>query len=275
MEALKVETEYIGQNNDIILVKLQGHVDQSNSDKLEQLIEQILADKKSKIVVDMKELTYMSSAGWGKFIGEIKRIREQGGDLKLARLTPEVYEIFNILEFYHILDEYPTIEDAVSEFDQTPRPSRTPDEELLRELDNVNEEENQEAPQIPENGISFLPPEDFISQEFEEPSEDNYGSGEEIEIPLSESAVDFDAKDVQFRDIGSEFPESNLKELPVVEKIKRVVMTYPLLGSWGIRKMLRHDEFGAEKVNVFKIWRILRKLDLNSKYKRYRFFRSY
>ena len=34
---------------------------------------------------------------------EIKSIREQNGDLKLVRMIPDVYEIFELLEFHHIL----------------------------------------------------------------------------------------------------------------------------------------------------------------------------
>jgi anti-sigma B factor antagonist len=64
---------------------------------------------------------YISSAGWGIFIGEIKEIRNHGGDLKLAGMVPDVYEVFQLLEFQSILDAFPTTEEAVRAFDSPMR----------------------------------------------------------------------------------------------------------------------------------------------------------
>jgi len=60
---------------------------------------------------------YISSAGWGIFISEIKGIRERGGDLKLVRMIPDVYEVFELLEFHYILKAYDSIEEAIRDFD--------------------------------------------------------------------------------------------------------------------------------------------------------------
>jgi len=60
---------------------------------------------------------YISSAGWGIFISEIKGIREKGGDLKLVHMIPDVYEVFELLEFNYILKAFDSLEEAVSDFD--------------------------------------------------------------------------------------------------------------------------------------------------------------
>jgi hypothetical protein len=69
------------------------------------------------IIVDLGNVDYISSAGWGIFISEIKSIRENDGDLKLVKMVPDVYEIFELLEFHHILDVYDTIDEAVNKFE--------------------------------------------------------------------------------------------------------------------------------------------------------------
>jgi len=65
-----------------------------------------------------------------------------------------------------------------------------------------------------------------------------------------------------------------LAELPISEKIKHVVAQNPLLGVMGIRRVLRHENFGKTKIGYFRLRRILRELDLNTKEKRYRYYRS-
>ena len=69
-----------------------------------------------KIVVDLSGVNYISSAGWGIFIGEIKRIRNHGRDLKLSGMTGDVHELFQLLEFHSILEAYPTAQEAIAAF---------------------------------------------------------------------------------------------------------------------------------------------------------------
>jgi anti-sigma B factor antagonist len=62
------------------------------------------------IIIDSSNVDYISSAGWGIFISEIKGIREKGGDLKLVRMIPDVYKVFELLEFHYIIKAFDTIE---------------------------------------------------------------------------------------------------------------------------------------------------------------------
>jgi hypothetical protein len=43
-------------------------------------------------------------------------MRENGGDLKLARMIPPVQEIYQLLEFDRILEAYHTLEEAQRSF---------------------------------------------------------------------------------------------------------------------------------------------------------------
>ena len=73
-------------------------------------------------------MNYISSAGWGIFISEIKEIRENGGDLKLAAMIGDVYEVFELLEFQTILESFDTVEEAVKSFGE-PAPGKNGNEE--------------------------------------------------------------------------------------------------------------------------------------------------
>lgn len=116
MDDLSIKKYFSPGVNDVIIVKLTGYVDHSNSRYVERVISEILNSGKIKIIFDFSELVYMSSAGWGVFVGEIKTVREKGGDIKLASMTPEVSEVYQILEFFHIIDDYTSINDALKSF---------------------------------------------------------------------------------------------------------------------------------------------------------------
>lgn len=119
MEGIQVSTETAGSRNHISIIKVGGYIDTTTSSELERALDALLKQGRFFIVVDLGNVDYISSAGWGIFISEIKSIRENGGDLKLVRMVPDVYEIFELLEFHHILDVYDNVNEAVGKFESS------------------------------------------------------------------------------------------------------------------------------------------------------------
>jgi len=101
---------------DVTILKVSGYLDTTTTSELETALYGLLKKDRCKIVVDLTGVTYISSAGWGIFIGEIKEIRSRGGDLKLAGMVGDVFEVFQLLEFQTILESYPSAEDAIEAF---------------------------------------------------------------------------------------------------------------------------------------------------------------
>lgn len=104
---------------DVSTLKVSGYLDITTAGELETALAGLLENGHYKVVADLSGVTYISSAGWGIFIGEIKGIRNRGGDLKLAGMVGDVYEVFQLLEFQSILEAYPTAEEAVDAFSRS------------------------------------------------------------------------------------------------------------------------------------------------------------
>jgi anti-anti-sigma factor len=64
----------------------------------------------------MEKVSYVSSAGWGLFISLLHKTREHNGDIKLASMTNEVKNVFNLLAFSNLIYSYKTVEEAVAAF---------------------------------------------------------------------------------------------------------------------------------------------------------------
>jgi anti-sigma B factor antagonist len=105
---------------DVSVISVKGYVDTTTSVELEESLKRLLRKGRYNIIIDLGDVNYISSAGWGIFISEIKEIRENEGDLKLARMIGDVYEVFELLEFQTILESYDTIEEAVASFGRSP-----------------------------------------------------------------------------------------------------------------------------------------------------------
>jgi anti-sigma B factor antagonist len=113
MDNISVSISEYPQNKDVTLLAVKGFIDTTTAPEFEKKFQTVLGEKKYKLVVDLKDVNYISSAGWGIFISEIKRIRNQKGDLLLVGMNPEVSEVFELLEFNTILKAFPNVEMAV------------------------------------------------------------------------------------------------------------------------------------------------------------------
>jgi anti-sigma B factor antagonist len=120
MEGINVSFSKPEENPDVSVLSIQGYVDTTTSAELEESLKRLLKKGRFNIVIDLGGVNYISSAGWGIFISEIKSIRENGGDLKLASMVGDVYEVFELLEFQTILENYDTIGEAVKSFGKAP-----------------------------------------------------------------------------------------------------------------------------------------------------------
>lgn len=118
MEGIQLSVEKTGIKNSISIIKVGGYIDTTTSSELEHALNSLLKAGSYNIIIDLGNVDYVSSAGWGIFISEIKGIREKGGDLKLVRMIPEVYEVFELLEFHYILKAFDSIEDAIKDFER-------------------------------------------------------------------------------------------------------------------------------------------------------------
>ncbi|RMG27092.1 MAG: STAS domain-containing protein, partial [Methanobacteriota archaeon] len=145
MEGIQVSTEVAGSRNHISIIKVGGYIDTTTASELERALDSLLKQGRFNIIVDLGNVDYISSAGWGIFISEIKSIRENGGDLKLVRMVPDVYEIFELLEFHHILDVYDSIDEAINKFEMVeggaapapkPRPQPKPEPSVTQPASN-------------------------------------------------------------------------------------------------------------------------------------------
>lgn len=118
MDKLLIDVEKV---EGVVVLKLQGLVDSGTSQVIEKRLNDLISDGNVKILVDLDLVDYISSAGWGIFIGEIKGVRNDNGDIKLASMRPDVREVFDLLEFNTLLTPYDSRGDALAAFEAEKR----------------------------------------------------------------------------------------------------------------------------------------------------------
>jgi len=97
MPDIQVEVSYTGNNDEIAVISARGFIDTTTAPDLEKKLEEQLALNKYKIVVNLENIDYVSSAGWGVFVSEIREIRENNGDLVLVNMSSDVYDVYELM----------------------------------------------------------------------------------------------------------------------------------------------------------------------------------
>lgn len=236
-QGIKIKTSEVGAMGDIALVRVQGFVDTNTCMELRKAIDDILLQSSYNLVFDLGAVNYVSSAGWGVFVGEIRTIRESGGDLRIVQMMPDVYEVFEMLEFNRILSYYDNIEEAINDFDITMG------YDIARSVRLKARKPSQTDLTIPKIGRESVVPAD--KNERTEKARKN--------IPK---------------------PKVNEANLPLVEKIRILIIDNPLNSLLEIRKLLNERRFGYTKIGPLRLYRILKRNNWETETKRARFYRS-
>ena len=84
-------------------------------------VDQMIAAGRRHIVVDLAGVTYIDSAGVGMLVSESKRVSEQGGAMRLARLTARSHHLFAMLKLKFVFEIYDEVEAAVRSFAWRPK----------------------------------------------------------------------------------------------------------------------------------------------------------
>ncbi|MEW6711626.1 MAG: STAS domain-containing protein [Candidatus Riflebacteria bacterium] len=102
--------------NDTSVIEIHGEVTFENSDQFKEEIDQLIEKNQVRLIVDLSDLQYMSSAGMGVLVHGLKNTRAKGGDLRLVNLGPKMRRVFLITQFTHQFMVFNNNDEAIKSF---------------------------------------------------------------------------------------------------------------------------------------------------------------
>jgi anti-sigma B factor antagonist len=99
------------------LVELSGRIDSNTTGELESAFAVALEAERYRIVVDMKDLDYISSRGLRALISMLKQTRRWNrGDLRLCNVPPRIAGVLEMAGLTPLFKIYDNAVDAVGSF---------------------------------------------------------------------------------------------------------------------------------------------------------------
>ena len=106
--------EKVGKNQDIVAVVLSGTLDENSCNYLLDCVESQILDGRTKLILDCGALSYISSMGLGTLIRVNSRMKNKGGDVKLAAVHGVVAQVMGVVGLNRIFQIYPSVDDAIA-----------------------------------------------------------------------------------------------------------------------------------------------------------------
>lgn len=91
------------EKSGVVCIKLTGRLDADSAPAAEATVNELMQQGKTRLLFDLSELDYISSAGLRVILLTVKGVQSQKGKLVLSALRPYVREIFDVSNFSSII----------------------------------------------------------------------------------------------------------------------------------------------------------------------------
>ncbi|MFT7618882.1 MAG: anti-sigma B factor antagonist [Planctomycetota bacterium] len=101
---MKINSE---SGDNFTVVNLDGKLETNTSPEAEVHLNGLIEAGESRIIVDFMKLDFVSSAGLRILLSTAKKLKANGGELRVCSLNETVQEIFDISGFGMLLSVFP------------------------------------------------------------------------------------------------------------------------------------------------------------------------
>jgi len=112
MDDFSIKSE---RNGNVTIVTISGRVDSVTAASLDSELAKIVREDK-KIILNLKNMAYLSSAGVRAIIKALQSAQKSGGGVKLASVPEQVMEVLQTVGMMQMLQAYPSVDEAVASF---------------------------------------------------------------------------------------------------------------------------------------------------------------
>lgn len=84
-------------HGDETTLRIDGMLDAVSTSDIRPIIDAVVEDQRSRVVVDLSSLRLIDSSGVGAIVSLYKRVRAHGGDVRVHGLRDQPLQIFKLL----------------------------------------------------------------------------------------------------------------------------------------------------------------------------------
>ena len=110
---MKLKVRKLGE---VAVIDVGDNILMADDGQFRSALLNVLKEGCVNLVVNFTGTDYLCSTSLGTMAMVIKRVRERGGDLKIANIGSKVRKFFEVTRLVRMLDVFESVEDAVRAF---------------------------------------------------------------------------------------------------------------------------------------------------------------
>lgn len=107
---MNIEKRDVGE--EVAVLRLDGRLNMVAAPRLKEAVDQVVEGGRSRVVVDMAEVTFMDSSGLGALIAGLKKARQRNGDLRISGMNDQVATVLRLTNLDRVLRAHSSVEAA-------------------------------------------------------------------------------------------------------------------------------------------------------------------
>jgi anti-sigma B factor antagonist len=102
--------------NGVMLVKVEGQLVVGNRNELKEHLQRLLEKGERRFLIDFSQTGYIDSSGLGALVALARKVREDGGDLRLSGLNEDLRSLFELTKLDTLFAISDTPDQALATF---------------------------------------------------------------------------------------------------------------------------------------------------------------
>lgn len=103
---------HVEEKGDVVVVRVDGRLDAASSPQLEKQINSIIDAGHFKLLLNLGNVDYLSSAGMRLMLSVTKKLKHLEGKVVVCSLNEDVMDVIKMAGFTQVLEIYPTEEES-------------------------------------------------------------------------------------------------------------------------------------------------------------------
>ncbi len=104
----------VEEKGDVVVVRVHGRLDAASSPQLEKKVNSIIETGHFKLLLNLGDVDYLSSAGMRLMLSVSKRLKHLEGKVVACNLNDDVMDVIKMAGFHQVLEIYPSEEEALN-----------------------------------------------------------------------------------------------------------------------------------------------------------------
>ena len=102
--------------NGVMIVRVEGQLVVGNRNELKEHLQRLLEKGERRFLIDFAQTGYIDSSGLGALVALARKVREEGGDLRLSGLNEDLRSLFELTKLDTLFAISETPDQALATF---------------------------------------------------------------------------------------------------------------------------------------------------------------